>query len=234
VSIPLHDNPPDTDYPDYSANGQPEDDTADWTVIIGAADYTTLIRPKSTAISREYRDKTYSMLKALVIGCINAGDMADAATLLHYGPSFGIAVGQLANSDERARKGIDWLTKPGNPYVSFTMTATSMVSQLVRNHEKALSEIPNTIKMSRRERKAMKAARRSEPPRFTMRLLGREIPVRIKLPRVSGTLRMLRVQTTHPQDLVNHVFQDEKLLRSLEDSGIILVKRQDGPVPPQS
>jgi hypothetical protein len=227
VTVPLYDNPPDTeppDAPDY--RDEPEPDRDDWTVIIGADDYATLIRPKSTAVSREYRDKTYSMLKSLVIGCINVGDMEDAATLLRYGPSFGIAVGQLANQDEKARHAIDWLTKPGNPYMSFTLTGLSMVSQLVRNHEKALSEIPNTIKMSRRERKAMRAAKKAEPPRFTIRLLGREIPVRMNFPRLKNSLGLLRVQTTVPHDLVNQVFSDRKLLNALEDSGVILIKKE--------
>jgi hypothetical protein len=224
VSIPLHENPPDTD---ESTNGQvpPEDEPSDWTVITGAADYTTLIRPKNTAISRKYRDDTYSILKSLAIGAINVGDMADAATIFHYGPSFGIAVGQLAQADERARKPIDWLTTPSNPYVLLLMSAIPMISQLARNHEKALQEIPRQIKMGRRQRKAMKATKTAQPPRFTMRILGREIPIRFNTPKLGGMLRVFRTESHDPTDLVNHVFSDTDLLKALESQGLIIIRK---------
>ena len=222
--IPIHDSGFDPGGNGYPQQDEPELDG--WQIIFGAADYTTLIKPKSTVVSRTYRDKTYSVLKAATVGSINSGNMADAATFIHHGPSFGIAVGQLADADERARKAIDFLTSPSNPYVVFLMTAIPLISQLVRNHEEALSAIPQNIKMGRRQRKAMRSAQKDVPPRFTMHLFGRDIPVRWN-PRVKplAFLKGFRSQTNDPGDLTNHVFEDPKLLKALADQGILIIKR---------
>jgi hypothetical protein len=206
-----------------------DDDTgqeqSNWQVIFGAPDYTTLVKPKSTAVAREYRDKTYSMLKAVLIGAINTGDMADAATIVQHGPAFGQAIGQLANSDERTRRTLDFLTAPSNPYMTALMVALPFFSQLFRNHEKALQELPNNIRMTRRQRKAMRAAQSAEPPRFTAHILGRDIPIRWRNPvRLSGVGKILRTQTADPALLVDHVFQDERFLKALADQGILLIK----------
>jgi hypothetical protein len=205
--------------------GPPESDGENWEVIFGAADYTTLVKPKSTATSREYRDKTYSMLKSLTIAFIKSGNMPDAAACIQHGPGFGVAMGQLADQDERAKRMLDFLTSPSNPYVNALLIGTSLISQLVRNHEIALQALPNNIKMSRRQRKAMRQARAEVPPRFTMHLFGREIPIRWN-PRVKiGALFAgFRSQTAPPEDLTEHIFSDPKLLKALADQGIIVLK----------
>lgn len=207
----------------------PEDDADGWRVILGAPDYTTLVKPKSTATSREYTRKTNSLLKSGVIFCVKSGDMADAATIIHHGPGFSVAMGQLADQDERAKRMLDFLTSPSNPYINALLIGTSLIFQLARNHEKALHDLPDNVRATRRQRKAMRAAQKEAPPRFTMRLLGREIPIRWQ-PRVKlGALFTgFRGQTHPPDDLTNHVFSDPKLLKALADQGIIVVKTADG------
>jgi len=220
----------DEDYLGPESNGHEDDSNPDWHVIFGAADYTTLIKPKSTPTSRAARDKTYSVLKSFLIATINAGDMPDAATILHHGPQFGVAVGQLAEADKRAARAVDWLTQPSNPYVLFLLTTMGFGAQLYRNHEDSIKQLPAKIKTDREQRKMMRRTAKNDPPRFTMRILGRNIPIRWNVKFRPGALfKGFRGQTHDPRDLVNHVFNDQKLLDALAAQGLIVVKREHEP-----
>lgn len=226
MTIPIRDqgiDPESNGYPD-----EPPEEEDGISAIFGAADYTTLVKPKNTAISRKYRNDTYSILKSLMIGAIKTDNMADAATIVYHGPSFGIAVGQLADADEKARRVIDFLTSPSNPYITFALTSMTLVSQLVRNHEQAISEIPAKIKLNRRQRKAMKSVASEQKPQFTAHLFGRDIPIRY-VPRIKfkAIFSALKTQTHKPDDMVETIFGDPKLLKALEDQGIILVRKSD-------
>ena len=225
--IHVHSQGPGTDgSEDYGplGNAQPESEP-DWQVIFGAADYTTIVKPKSTATSREARDKTYSMLKALTFMAIQSGDLPDAAAILYHGPQFGVAVGQLAEADKRAKAAIDFLTSPSNPYLLFLFAAMGFGSQIWRNHEEGMKELPDKIRMSRQQRKMIRQASKNDPPRFTAHIFGRAIPIRFNPKvRLGAIFKGLRTQTREPKDLTDYVFSDPKLLRSLSDLGLRVVR----------
>src|SRR5215469_8928107 len=104
-----------TDQDRASQNGYDDKPTIE--DLFAAPSYTQLIKPAQSKTAKEYQDKTYALLKALLGGAINAGDYPDAAAILAYGPAFGAATGQLADSSERAAQLIDMLTTPANPFV---------------------------------------------------------------------------------------------------------------------
>jgi len=210
--------------PPYSGNGQPEDDTPTWQAIFSAPNYADLIKTRSTAKSREYRDKANSVLKAFLIGSINAGDYPDAAAILRHGPAFSNATGSLADSSDRAAAIIDMITSPANPVAMFVLTAVPLMAQIFRNHEKQLERVPEARRQAKRQRKAMRAARKSEEPRFTIKLFRWNIPVRWHPKRVD--VRKLfagfRSQTLEPMALAEDVFTDHDVIKALEKMGILV------------
>jgi hypothetical protein len=211
-----------------TANGSRPDES-DWRSIFDAPDFTQLVRPAQTATAREYSAKVKSMLKSGLVGAINIGDFPDAATILEYGPSFADATGQLADSSDWAKKAVDVITSPGNPVALFVMTTIPLVSQLFRNHEDVIRNIPQNRKEMRRRRKAMATAHKAEPPRFTIRFMKREWPVRFRLPKVGKVLAGFKSQTRDPEALTLKVFTDPLVIRALKKQGIVLVNSNEQP-----
>jgi hypothetical protein len=215
---------------DYN-NGERSRETEqpDWNAIFSAPDYTQLIRPRATATAREYTAKTNSLLKAMLIGAINAGDFPDAAAIIEFGPAFSHATGQLADADDKARKLIDMVTSPANPYVMFGLTVIPLVAQVFRNHETQVKDAPANFRLNRAQRKAMKQAQTAEPPRFTLKIGKRHIPIRfrVRLKVLTTVIGGVRSQTRDPANLTNQVFSNDKLIKALEKQGIILVRRSD-------
>lgn len=209
-----------------SANGEGESQQ-NWTALFDSPDFTTLVRPAQTAKAKEYSGMVKSMLKAGVVGSINIGDFPDAAAFLHYGPAFADASGQLAEADERAAKAIDILTAPGNPYLMFLVTALPLLSQLFRNHEDVLTDLPNTVKNARKRRLSMATAKKAEKPRFTIRVFGREFPVRFRGPKFGKVFKALKAQTRDPHSLTAEVFTDPRVIRALQKQGIVLVRARE-------
>jgi hypothetical protein len=196
------------------------DNPPDWSAIFDAPDLTAFVKPSNTAVAREYRQRMESILKAGLMGALNTGQMADAAAILAHGPGFASATGQLADADERARRAIDLITAPASPLLLFAMTAIPLVAQLVRNHEKQVAEVPQTIRQRRAERKAAKATGVQQPPRFTFKVLGRSIPVRFRMRfNVGKAFGMFRAQTADPDRLAFKVFSDPKLVGALQRQG---------------
>lgn len=212
---------------DGSANGGGTEPTQDYAALFDSPDFTTLVRPAQTAKAKEYSGMVKSMLKAGVVGAINVGDFPDAAAILHYGPSFADASGQLADADARAAKAIEIITAPGNPYAMFLVTAIPLLSQLFRNHEDALTDLPNTVKNARKRRLSMATAKKAEKPRFTIRMFGREFPIRYRGPNFSKVGRALKSQTRDPGNLTAEVFTDPKVIRALQKQGIVLVRAKE-------
>jgi hypothetical protein len=158
-------------------------------------------------------------------GCINAGDLPDAAAIIAYGPAFGSAAGQFADSSDWAAGAIDMLTSPANPLVMFLMTGIPLIGQILRNHEAELKAAPGAIKQTRAERRAMREAQGKRQPRFTVRIpfTKRHIPVYWS-PKPSRLLAMFRTQTQEPNDLTVTVFSDPDVIKALQKQGFRLVK----------
>lgn len=220
--------PEDTDSPSPEGeylNGQAEE-TPDWQSVWNAPDYSQLITSRQSKVAREYTVKCNSVVKALTLASINAGDFPDAAALLHYGPPFTHATGQLADSSDTVKRTIDLITSPSSPAVMFALTGIALVAQVMRNHEAQIKEIPETRRMAKARRKAMAGAKQAEPPRFTIKVLGRQWPIRFRSRiRWSKFFSGFRAQTRNPEDLTLAVFSDPKVLSALEKQGIKLVKR---------
>jgi hypothetical protein len=196
--------------------------------IFNAPDYASFLKTRQTAVSREYTARTNSILKAILMGSLNAGNFADAATVIHYGPGFAKATGGLADSNDTAKRAIDILTSPSNPVALFALAAIPLVGQFMRNHETQLAEVPATWRERRRERKMAKAAGIAAPqgpPRFTIKLGKRSIPIYFRM-RIKGFATVMsgfRAQTQDPNSLASRVFSDPAVLAALEKQGIRLV-----------
>lgn len=213
------------DEDDVSQNGSGESTGPDYEAILGAPDFATLIRRPRTGVSREYEKKVQSAFKAVALGSINAGRLDDAAAIFWHGPGTATAIGNLAAADDHARKAIDMLTAPDNPWVVTVLTIIPMISQLARNHEPALQAVPGKFRMTRKARAEQRLRRAAEPqeqPRFTIRMFGKSIPVRVKfrLIRFGRLFGPFRSQTHDPSQLVAHVFSDDKLLAELKKAGV--------------
>jgi hypothetical protein len=213
----------DTDS-DYESNGYAQEPS--WEAIFGAPDYSTLVRPPTSRIAKEYERNTNSILKAALIGTLNAGAYRDAAAILHYGPQFSAATGQLAASNDTARKVIDLATAPASPVAMFLISAIGLGSQLARNHEREIREIPGAVRQSRAERKAQRQSGAPKPPpRFTLKLGRLQIPIRFKV-KLGSLLAPFRSQTKDPEMLAAIVFSNPDLITALEKQGIIITRKE--------
>lgn len=224
----LHDDDPDAPPTHAEQNGQTSSEP-DFNLILGAPDFSTLIKQPKTQKARAYERKVASAFKTITIGSINAGNFPDAAALLWHGPSAATAVGELADADEHVAKAIDMLTSPNSPWLAFAMTVIPLVAQLARNHESELQEIPAKWKIGKRAREARKATPKPQtPPRFTLSVFGRKIPVRFKV-----RFKFLRVftsgvraQTQEPALITSKVFSDPKLQTALQKLGVQIQVKQ--------
>jgi hypothetical protein len=158
-------------------------------------------RPK-TAVAREYEKKTAAALNSIFRGAAgNPGTVVDAATILVFGDGFSAAAGELAQEDEKARKVLDFICTPSNPWVAFAMVAIPMAAQLMRNHETELEDLPPVKKVI-----GIKIP-------FSKKAIS--IPLRIK-PRLP---RRLRSQTSEPAAMLA-VFEHPDVKRALKKRGI--------------
>lgn len=188
----------------------PVSDIPQWSVILDAPDYQTLIKPVSNANAREYEKKVNSVLKEVLRYRLTPEGLPDAAAILTYGPSFAQRAGQLADHDPNAAKILDMLTAPDSPWVMFAIAAIPFVGQLFRNHEAQIKAIPEKARKTRAERRAERAA----TPRAELRIPGTKrtvkVPFRIRLP-----LGVFRASTVEPVALANHVFGNPDVRKQL-------------------
>jgi hypothetical protein len=218
----IGDDSPDAEF----YRGAPEEEPS-WEAIWNAPDYSLLIKTRQSLRAKEYTTKINSVLKAATFASIQAGDLPDAAAILHYGPAWSNAMGVMADKDKRVAGAIDMLTSPSSPLVMALVTTITLAAQILRNHEKQIKEIPNARKRAKAEKKARAAGAKLAPPRFKMRIWKWEIPVRFQ-PRVklSTLFSGFRAQTQAPELLTMAVFSDEDLLKALEKQGIRLVRNE--------
>jgi hypothetical protein len=208
-------------------NGQPEE--PDYYALFNAPDFTTLLRPAQTKLAKEYTEKTNSVLKALLVGSLNAGDFPDAAAILKHGPGFASATGQLCDSSERARGLVEMITSPASPLTMFVMTAIPLVGQVIRNHEAQIAQIPETRRQRRMMRKATVQAKAERKPRFTIRMFGRAWPIyaNVSMPKWSKVFAGFRTQTVEPDLLAAQVFTDPAVIKALQKMGVVLVNQSE-------
>jgi hypothetical protein len=214
---------------DGNADDVPPDKEAGSWSILDAPDYADFVKIKETATSREYRDKTRSLLKAAAFGCLNSELYSDAAAIFERGPAFAKAVGNLADTNQQTRNILDIALAPESPWLTFAMVGIPLVAQILRNHEPELQAMPDRIRMTRKQRKAQKeqAATQGTVP-VTVRMVKipftkRHVPIKIRF-KIGGLLAGFRAQTTDPQTLQDKVFSNEDLMRALAKQGIVLVK----------
>jgi hypothetical protein len=165
--------------------------------------------------ARAYEKKVSGILRAgFKYTAEHEATVPDAAAILLYGPEFCRATGDLANADERVAKAIDWLTEgTENPYLAFAFAAIPFAAQLYRNHEDVANPkaMATAIKESRGKRKE-KAPREYKIP-FTNRTLRL---------RIAFSLPSLKLITSPPEALTEHVFTNPDILRTLEKEEINL------------
>ena len=222
----VNDDPAD----DYPNGYEPHEEVPGWEAIVNAPDYASLIASRQSRRGKQYEQKTNSVLKAAAFTCINAGDFKDAAAIFHYGPPFSYATGQFADSNETARRVIDLVTSPESPAVMFAITALTLTTQLLRNHEETIKQMPVKGREARRRRKAMSTARQAEPPRFSIGVGRWKIPIRfrarIKWSNITG---LFRVQTQDPEDLMYRVFTDDSVMAALKKQGFTIKQNDQQP-----
>jgi hypothetical protein len=219
-----------------SMNGSAPDDDEEWaeaneqydfSTLFDAPSYSEFIKIAPNSKARSYEKRVQSMLKAGLIGSMNAGLYPDAATILKLGPGFAKAAGNLAAEEEKAAQIIDMLTAPESPYLMFALVALPMLAQLTRNHQEDITRVGDKVKQTRAERKQAKLAG-AKPfkiyPPVTFRLFRREFKVpirfRIKLPNLKKIASSFLAPTQHPGEIAQEVFSDPAVVKALHKMGL--------------
>jgi hypothetical protein len=200
--------------------------------LFDAPDFSTLIRGRRPTGAREYENKVKSGMKSATMAAMRAGDLPDAAAILKFGPGFAAATGDVCAVNDKAKKMVDMITAPENPYVSLALATLPFVAQLIRNHEAAFDQIPETRKQAKELRKQRKAAMNgTEDTRRTVSVgipfMKREIKIRVgvKIRPFAGLRKGIRTGSHPPETLIMQVFSDEKLIAALEKQGIRIVQQ---------
>jgi hypothetical protein len=195
--------------------------------LFNAPDYSTLVKGRRSPGAKDYETKVKSVMKSAAIGSLRNGQIADAATFFRFGPGFAAATGDVCAVNDQAKKIVDMVTAPDNPFIALLFVGIPMTAQLVRNHERQLEQIPE----ARKEAKKRKRERRlAEDTRKVATLhipfMRREIRVRIGL-RFNPFKNLttgLRSSTRKPEELITQVFSDPKLQDALARQGIEIVQ----------
>jgi hypothetical protein len=184
------------------------------------ADIGEFIKRPKTSIAREYEKKTEAALNSVMRFCAqNPRTVADAAAIIAYGDNFASAVGEVAEVNRRTRQMIDLILSPESPWLALAIAGIPMATQLLRNHETAVSNIPQTFKNrpSKEQRKAVKAEAKANRPKVAFKLFKREIkitlPFRLKF-------NFVMSQTVEPEALTKAVFSNEQVVKALKKRGI--------------
>lgn len=211
----------------------PDDDMPrDYDTIFDAPDYATFVKKEQTQRSKEYERKIASMLKMIALHSFSTGNVADGATVLHYGPKFAKSAGDLTDVSDGAARAIDLMTAPDNPWVAFALLAIPFGLQFIRNHESEAEQVRKTWKQARAERKRAKREGLTPPKRQGVPLtirgpFGKKLTFRLPVPRPSVIAGVFRHQTHDPGDLAAYVLSDEKLVRALQKQGIRVTVRRE-------
>jgi hypothetical protein len=172
--------------------------------------------PKRSARAVAYQKKIDDVFRGIFkVAAERKSTVADAATIMLSGPELAEKAGNLADHDERFRKGIDWLLEgTENPYISFAVVAIPFALQIYRNHENSAN--PKAVVTAFRENRA--AAKESGKTRrlripFTSRSI--EFKLAFQFP-------SLHAVTNEPSELTAHVFSNPSVQQTLIREGINL------------
>lgn len=223
---------PDAEIPDEDWEG--EEGELDFSNLFDAPDYSSFIRTKPNSKAKSYEARVASLMKAGLIGSLNAQQYPDAATFLKHGPGFAKATGNLAAEDARIASIVDMITAPESPYVMFALVAIPLVSQLMRNHRSEIAEAGSTFKQKRAQRKAEKKAGIKQPSvirPIKFKLFRREftipIKVRFKFPSLKNAFKAFLAPTQHPMAITNEVLGDPRVQAELRKMGIYPAGERD-------
>lgn len=205
-------------------DAQPEESQEQVFTIFDAPDYASWFKVPRTATAKDCEDRVGSMLKAAAIGALRNGMMADAAALIDHGPGFAKAAGAFADKNETAHKAILAATTPGSPAGLFASAAIGLIGQLMRNHQEEFSAAKAKAP-SKEQRKAIRAEAKAEakakPPRFKIKFLRWEIPIRVQTPKVGKIFGAFLVRSSQdPGELTIKVFSNDKLVSQLDKIGV--------------
>lgn len=213
------------DIPDDEWQG--EEGEHDFSNLFDAPDYSSFIKTKPNSKAKSYEAKVASLMKAGLIGSLNAQQYPDAATFLKHGPGFAKATANLAVEDARIASIVDMITAPESPYVMFALVAVPLISQLARNHRSEINEAGATFKQKRAQRKAEKKAGIRQPSTIKpikFKLFKREITVpirvRFKFPSLRNAFRAFLAPTQHPVQITNEVLGDPRVQAELRKMGL--------------
>lgn len=212
---------------DDDENLEELEEELDFSNLFDAPDYSSFIKTKPNSKAKSYEARMASMMKAGLIGSLNAENFPDAATFLKHGPGFAKATGNLAAEDARIASIVDMLTAPESPYVMFALVAIPLVSQLLRNHKSELDEAGSSFRQKRAQRKAEKRAGIKQPSTIKpikVKLFRREITVpirvRFKFPSLRNAFKAFLAPTQHPAQITNEVLGDPRVQAELRRMGI--------------
>lgn len=230
---------------DASANGSappidPDETDAegkeyDYSELFDAPSYSEFIKTKPNSNAQKYEKRVQSMMKAGLVGSINAQNWPDAATFLKHGPGFAKAAGNLAAEDARAAAIIEMVTAPDSPYIVMAMVAIPFIAQLTRNHQPEIAKAGSTFRERRAERKQIRLSggkpRVTAEP-ITVHVFKREfkLPIRfrVKLPNFKNAFKAFLAPTQHPGQIAEEVFSDPAVIKALHKMGVYPRQADDG------
>lgn len=215
----------DEEIPDEEWTG--EEGEYDFSNLFDAPDYSSFIKTKPNSKAKSYEARVASLMKAGLIGSLNAQQYPDAATFLKHGPGFAKATGNLAAEDARIASIVDMITAPESPYVMFALVAIPLISQLMRNHRADIEEAGSSMRQKRAQRKAEKKAGIKQPSvvkPVKFKLFRREwtipIKVRFKFPSFKNAFKAFLAPTQHPVQITNEVLGDPRVQAELRKMGL--------------
>jgi hypothetical protein len=213
-----------------NGNVPPHEDSAPqytYGALFDAPDLSTLIKGRRSPGAREYETKVKSALKSAAIGSLRNGQVADSAAIFRYGPGLAAATGDMCAVNDRAKKAVDLLTAPENPYFAFAFVAVPLIAQLFRNHEQQLEKVPLARKQAREQRKLRRQADDNRRiATIHVPFMRRELKIRVGL-RVNplkGFRQGMHASSQAPEQLIQIVFSDARLQEALEKQGITVVQ----------
>lgn len=160
---------------------------------------TVTSKPQRSKRAETYEARVSGMLNGVMRACAaNTATVSDAAALIAHGDTVASKAGDLADTDPRVRKAIDFISSgTENPYAAFALATLPLAAQIIRNHETK----PNTdVKFKLRIP-------------FTKKHLSIPFRLRLKNP-------VLRSVTEEPSVLSKAIFGNPAIAESLREARI--------------
>lgn len=154
--------------------------------------------PSRTKRAQDYEEKVNDLLRTIMNACAQSpGTVPDAAALIAHGPTLASKTGDLADSDPRVRRAVDFITSgTDNPYLAFSIAALPLIAQILRNHETGEEKRRVTLRIP-----------------FTKRLFTVPFRIRLKNP-------VLRSVTVDPKLLADSTFTQPDILAAMLSQGV--------------